>query len=257
MCLLNLPMSQDPKTIVNQSILFSTSNWQPTSFQNCKSMFKKLLKVHKLTPFQRPPKLAAAADQWEEEGFSTPLKIVHTGGMVECFYMATPAARIMEKYPSFVLARPQVFRQPWDSIVRPDEILHPGEKFFVVPRRTVRKLKRRIKKPSSENPEDPFSPQSSNDVSAGTRPRQKDESSRNVHNDNINTSVRANTKQSYFDKHERFATGVDMAQKKKCKEGENSRRSSNPESDHGRKRGIRNAVTWQPSLTSICESMGN
>lgn len=157
-------------------------------------MFKKLLKVHKLTPFQRPTP-AAAANQREEDSFSTPLKIVHAGGMVECFYMATPAAMIMEKYPSFVLARPQVFRQPWDSVVRPDEILHPGEKFFVVPRRTVRKLKRRIKKPSSENPEDPFTPQSSNDVSAGTRSRQKDGSSRNVRNGNTNsTSVRANTK---------------------------------------------------------------
>jgi hypothetical protein len=176
--------------------------------------------------------------------------------MVECFYMATPAARIMEKYPSFVLARLQVFRQPWDSVVRPDEILHPGEKFFVVPHRTVRKLKRRINKPSSENPEDPFSPQSSNAVSAGTRPRQKDGSSRNVRNGNINTSVHANRKQSCFDKHERFGAGVDMTQKKKCKEGD-SRRSSNPQSDHGRKRRIRNEVTWQPSLTSICESMGN
>lgn len=194
-------MSQDLKTIVNQSILFSTSNWQPTSFQNCKSMFKKLLKVHKLTPFQRPPKLAAAADQWEEESFSTPWKSYTPGGMVECFYMATPATRIMEKYPSFVLARPQVFRQPWDSVVRPYEILHPGEKFYFVPCRTVRKLKRWINKPSSENPEDPFSPQSSNNVLAGTMPHQKDGSSRNVRNGNINTSVYANTKYSYFDKH--------------------------------------------------------
>lgn len=73
-------------------------------------MLKKLLKVHKLTPFQRSK--PAADDQEEEEGFSTPLKIVHAGGTVECYYMATPAAGIMEKYPSLLLARPHVFRQP-------------------------------------------------------------------------------------------------------------------------------------------------
>ena len=50
--------------------------------------------------------------------------------------MAITAARIMEKYPKFLLARPEVFRWPWDSVVRPDEILTPGQKFFIVPRRT-------------------------------------------------------------------------------------------------------------------------
>ena len=45
--------------------------------------------------------------------------------------MAIPAARIMEKYPKFLLARPELFRRPWDSVVRPDEIFTPGQKFFV------------------------------------------------------------------------------------------------------------------------------
>ncbi|XWS36678.1 hypothetical protein CRYUN_Cryun20dG0105900 [Craigia yunnanensis] len=52
------------------------------------------------------------------------LKIVHAGGIVECYYMAIPAVNIM-KYPSFVLARSEVFRRPWDSLVRSDEILPP------------------------------------------------------------------------------------------------------------------------------------
>ncbi|MCD9643991.1 hypothetical protein HAX54_031905 [Datura stramonium] len=34
------------------------------------------------------------------------LKIIHAGGVAEYYYMATPAARILEKYPSFILARP-------------------------------------------------------------------------------------------------------------------------------------------------------
>ncbi|MCD7468860.1 hypothetical protein HAX54_007405 [Datura stramonium] len=76
------------------------------------------------------------------------LKIIHAGGVAEYYYMATPAARILEKYPSFILARPDVFRRPWDSVVHEDEILIPGQKYYVVPQCTLKKLRRRIKKNS-------------------------------------------------------------------------------------------------------------
>ncbi|KAI3712160.1 hypothetical protein L1987_70709 [Smallanthus sonchifolius] len=80
------------------------------------------------------------------------LQIIHAGGMIERYYMAFPAAWIMDKYPNFVLVRPEIFRRPWDSIVRPEEILVPGQKYFVVPVPTVKKLHRRLRKPSIEMP---------------------------------------------------------------------------------------------------------
>lgn len=61
--------------------------------------------------------------------------------------MAIPAVIILEKYPSCILGRREVFRRPWDSVVRPEELLTLGEKLFLVPRRTVRKLRWRVKKP--------------------------------------------------------------------------------------------------------------
>ncbi|KAK1315685.1 hypothetical protein QJS10_CPA05g02003 [Acorus calamus] len=70
-------------------------------------------------------------------------RIVHAGGLIEYYYMAVPAAGVLEKYPSSCLAQPTVFRSPWESIVQPDEILTPGHKYYVVPRRTVRKLQAR------------------------------------------------------------------------------------------------------------------
>ncbi|GJT36865.1 hypothetical protein Tco_0936730 [Tanacetum coccineum] len=76
------------------------------------------------------------------------MKIIHAGGIVERYYMALPAACIINKYPNYVLARPEIFRLPWDPIIRPDEILVPGEKYFVVPIPTVKKLRRRTRKPS-------------------------------------------------------------------------------------------------------------
>lgn len=112
------------------------------------NMLKKLLKVHKrTTPFPKvPPKPATGAASTPSESPSA-LKIVHAGGFVECCYMAIPAVIILEKYPSCKLGRREVFRRPWDSVVRPEELLTLGEKFFLVPRRTVRKLRRRVKKP--------------------------------------------------------------------------------------------------------------
>ncbi|KAK4437478.1 hypothetical protein Salat_0081700 [Sesamum alatum] len=79
---------------------------------------------------------------------SRALKIVHAGGHAEYYYMAVPAAMIMEKNPSLIVARPDIFRRPWDSVVRPEEILSPGHKYYLVPRRTVKKLRSRMKRTS-------------------------------------------------------------------------------------------------------------
>ncbi|KAJ0965301.1 hypothetical protein J5N97_026439 [Dioscorea zingiberensis] len=77
---------------------------------------------------------------------SSPLRIIHAGGLVEQYYMAIPASEIMRKYPKAVLARPEVFHKPWDSLVGPNEILSLGEKLYIIPRHTVLKLQRRIQR---------------------------------------------------------------------------------------------------------------
>ncbi|KAG2719612.1 hypothetical protein I3843_03G261200 [Carya illinoinensis] len=214
-------------------------------------MLEKFLKVHKFTFFERPrpPKPASASG---EEGLSTALKIVHGGGIVECYYMAMPAIRIVEKYPSFLLARPQVFRRPWDSLVRPDEILSPGEKFFLVPRRTVRKLQRRIRKPSTDNSRLSYLSQTSNDISDETIYLHWDIGfSRDVSSTSINNT--ANRKRSSRKKHVTFA-GIDpsVVEKKGKEAGHSSRKSGNPKSNGGKRR-ARKDVAWQPSLTAISE----
>lgn len=67
--------------------------------------------------------------------------------------MATPAVSIIERYPLAVLARPDVFRRPWEAVVHPDEILKPGEKLYIVPRRTVLKLQKRARRPRVSPPQ--------------------------------------------------------------------------------------------------------
>lgn len=112
----------------------------------------KLLHPCRLVPsiFLRPPADPALSDDRAPPGDRLAmLKIVHARGMVESYYMALPAANFISRYPSVVLARPEVFRRPWYSVVRLEEILVSREKYYVVPRRTVEKLWRRPAESSS------------------------------------------------------------------------------------------------------------
>ncbi|BFG25884.1 hypothetical protein CerSpe_121580 [Prunus speciosa] len=240
-------------------------------------MLHKLLNVHKLKPFVRHalPKQALATQPQsrpEEDGTSI-LKIVHAGGHVESYYMAIPAAKILEKYPSFLLARPEVFKRPWDSVVKADEILTPGQKVLLVPRRTMRKLWRRIRKPNKEFSVNSYVSQSSMDVSGHTISQRKqgaaafgelsDSSSicgiigrqKSVGKKHVTFSG-IDVKHSVGKKHVTFS-GIDVKHRYKAGEMEHSTSSESSSSQsHGRKRTVRSAMTWQPSLTAITEARG-
>lgn len=69
------------------------------------------------------------------------LWIVHPGGHVELHDRPVPAAEIMYRNPRCCVAHPCVFQQPW-AIVAPDTMLMLGQKFYVVPINTIRKLQR-------------------------------------------------------------------------------------------------------------------
>ncbi|KAM0955979.1 hypothetical protein ACFX2A_024808 [Malus domestica] len=215
-------------------------------------MFHKFLNVHKLKPFSRQPQAPEAEP--EEEGCTSVLKIVHVGGRVERYYMATPAAKILEKHPSFLLARPEVFRRPWDSVVKPDEVLTPGEKILLIPQRTVRKLRSRMRKPNKEFPVNPFVSQSSMDVStaAETISRWKQGAAAGELRDTSVCGI-LRRKKSVGKKHVRFS-GIDV--KHNGGETERSSESSSAQSHRGKRR-VRSAVTWQPSFTAITETRGN
>ncbi|CAL9013508.1 unnamed protein product [Prunus brigantina] len=222
-------------------------------------MLHKLLNVHKLKPFVRHalPKQAPATQPQSrpEDGGTSILKIVHAGGHVESYSMAIPAAKILEKYPSFLLARPEVFRQPWDSVVKADEILSPGQKVLLVPRRTVRKLRRRIRKPNKEFSFNSYVSQSSMDVSSHTISQWKQGAVGEL-SDSSSTCSSIGRQKSVGKKHVTF-TGIDVKHRYKAGEMEHSTSSESSSSQsHGRKRTVRSAMTWQPSLTAITEARG-
>ncbi|PON80997.1 hypothetical protein TorRG33x02_232270 [Trema orientale] len=69
------------------------------------------------------------------------VKIVYPGGHVELHDRPVLASEIMLRNPRCCVAHPHVFQQPW-ATVPPETILMLGEKFYVVPINTVRKLQR-------------------------------------------------------------------------------------------------------------------
>ncbi|CAL5327599.1 unnamed protein product [Camellia sinensis] len=69
------------------------------------------------------------------------VKIVHPGGHVELHDRPVLASEIMLRNPRCCVTHPDIFQQPW-AIVSSDTNLLPGQKFYVVPMGTIRKLQK-------------------------------------------------------------------------------------------------------------------
>lgn len=81
------------------------------------------------------------------------LQIVHAGGHVELHDRPVTAAEIMCRYPRCRVAYPYVFQQPW-AVAEPETVLMLGQKYYVVPNSTIRKLQR-LSPRSSPSPSSP------------------------------------------------------------------------------------------------------
>ncbi|KAL9151567.1 hypothetical protein ABFS82_11G060200 [Erythranthe guttata] len=71
------------------------------------------------------------------------VRIIHAGGRIEMYPDAISALKLIEKYPGMCIARPNVFECVHESVLTGDDILLPGNKYFIVRCTTVEKLKRR------------------------------------------------------------------------------------------------------------------
>ncbi|KAH0774162.1 hypothetical protein KY290_011299 [Solanum tuberosum] len=184
-----------------------------------------------------PPKSASFSVPGRSEirSSAAALKIIHVGGIAEYYYMATPASRILDKYPSFILAKPEVFRKPWDSVVHKDEILIPGQKYYVIPQCTLKKLRRRIKKNNHS-----FTSQSSQD------------STKSQHIISIIKTKTSSDKNNARNRRVRFF-GIDCNQDSSCSVSLEMINKENEEEHHGKVRANRIVSTWKPTLTMINE----
>lgn len=69
------------------------------------------------------------------------IRIVHAGGREELYPSTVQAFQLMEKYPGNYVAKPDVFKNPRESLLWPEDNLLPGQKYFIIPSSTVQKLK--------------------------------------------------------------------------------------------------------------------
>ncbi|WOH03098.1 hypothetical protein DCAR_0522490 [Daucus carota subsp. sativus] len=191
-------------------------------------------------------KPAPPQSHFNAEGRSSALKIIHAGGTVEYYYMAVPASGVMEKYPSCILARPEVFKRPWDSVVRPEEILVPGQKFYVVPKRTVKKLKRRVSKiePDDDSSNSPLGflvSECKDELSNKSYLPMKDVSKPNAEKRHVS-----------FTGIDKKSGGNDQEKRRKKRNGGLKKSSSSSKSNEVKTRRVK-MITWEPSLTVISE----
>ncbi|XP_072965788.1 uncharacterized protein [Typha angustifolia] len=87
--------------------------------------------------------LSTVSSVYQKEKDSV-VRIVLAGGIVELYSGAVLAYSVMKKYPGLCLARPEVFKRPHVSIVSAKEKLLPGQKFYLIPKTTVKKLERKV-----------------------------------------------------------------------------------------------------------------
>ncbi|XP_074589878.1 uncharacterized protein LOC141845774 [Curcuma longa] len=83
----------------------------------------------------------SAVDQQQKNSV---VRIVLAGGMVELYGGAVSARLLMEKYPGLLVAKPEVFQRPHESVVSHREWLLPGQKFYLVPKSTLIKLRQNV-----------------------------------------------------------------------------------------------------------------
>ncbi|KAK9072338.1 hypothetical protein SSX86_008772 [Deinandra increscens subsp. villosa] len=175
------------------------------------------------------------------------VKIVHPGGHAELHDRPVLASEIIRRNPRCCVAHPNVFKQPW-AIVQPDTMLMPGQKVYVIPVSTVRKLqKHSLKRSGSSGHEDRDS--RSFRESGGEDDGESDTSCCSVED---NDSVCVNS-----------FNGGDKSEGKGCFTCglSGSRRKAGPTASSGNGGSPGKLISpleyWQPSLHSIVEERSN
>lgn len=67
------------------------------------------------------------------------VKIVHPGGHVELHDRPVLASEIIKRNPKSWICHPMIFQQPW-ALLPPETTLMPGQKFYIVPISTIKRL---------------------------------------------------------------------------------------------------------------------
>lgn len=78
------------------------------------------------------------------------VRVVHAGGRIEMYKTAIPASKLIQKYPDMCITRPDVFNNPYESLLSANDMLLPGYKYYLIRWTTIHKLKHRHSRRSSQ-----------------------------------------------------------------------------------------------------------
>lgn len=158
------------------------------------------------------------------------VRIVHAGGREELYQNAVSVSQLMEKYPGMRVARPEVFKNPHESFLWPEENLLPGQKYYMIPSTTAQKLKRKyLTKFRVKGPTEIKEDMSEARITWEARGDNKDESVRSA--------------KEFYISGERWPGRVK-------KKGVKKKKSFVPPLPNGR---MFQGFEWEPSLTSVQE----
>ncbi|GJT47501.1 beta-arabinofuranosyltransferase RAY1 isoform X1 [Tanacetum coccineum] len=71
------------------------------------------------------------------------VRVVHAGGKEDLYRNPIVVSQLMKRYPGMCFAWPEVFKNPYESVLSATDILFPGQKYLLLPVTTLKKLKKR------------------------------------------------------------------------------------------------------------------
>ncbi|KAD2803964.1 hypothetical protein E3N88_37341 [Mikania micrantha] len=71
------------------------------------------------------------------------VRVVHAGGSEDLYQNPVMVTQLVKNYPGMCLAKPEVFKNPNESVLSGTDLLLPGKKYYLVPLTTLKKLKKK------------------------------------------------------------------------------------------------------------------
>ncbi|RRT46292.1 hypothetical protein B296_00052199 [Ensete ventricosum] len=183
------------------------------------------------------------------------VKIIHPGGHVEYHNRPVLASQIMSHNPGCWVTQPDVFHQPCWAVVAPDTQLFPGQKFYVVPMTTVRKLRRHFLRNSTLPPPPPPPPLCTMASSVDPSPAAEGENSLTESSclHRLTSPFSCLTHRSKSWKQERAASELMVCGGNSRRSKESPKREMSPKKRQGNASPGTPSGYWQPNLGSITE----
>ncbi|KAJ9554471.1 LOW QUALITY PROTEIN: hypothetical protein OSB04_018516 [Centaurea solstitialis] len=67
------------------------------------------------------------------------VRVVHAGGKVDLYRNPVAVSQLTKRYSGMAIARPEVFKNPYEAVLSSRALLLPGQKYYLVPIRQAEK----------------------------------------------------------------------------------------------------------------------